>query len=48
MLQRAGVALVPGEAFNAPTHFRLSFAVDPHDLADGLARLRNHLLLTTP
>ena len=43
MLQRAGVALVPGEAFGAPSHIRLSFAVDVKDLNEGLERMMAHL-----
>ncbi len=43
MLQRAGVALVSGEAFGAPSHIRLSFAVDVEDLNEGLERMVAHL-----
>lgn len=39
LLETAGVALVPGEAFGAPGHLRLSFAVADDRLEEGLDRL---------
>jgi aspartate/methionine/tyrosine aminotransferase len=39
LLDAAGVALVPGEAFGAPACVRLSYALADADLAEGLDRL---------
>ncbi len=39
-LEEAGVALVPGTAFELPGHFRLSYAASDADLDEGLRRLR--------
>jgi aspartate aminotransferase len=39
LLEHAKVALVPGEAFGAPGHLRLSYALDDTDLERGLARI---------
>ncbi len=39
LLERAGVALVPGSAFGAPGHLRLSFATAMEQLERALARL---------
>jgi aspartate aminotransferase len=39
LLEAALVAVVPGEAFGAPGHLRLSCAVSDDDLAEGLTRL---------
>ncbi|MHB8339831.1 MAG: pyridoxal phosphate-dependent aminotransferase [Mycobacteriales bacterium] len=39
VLDTGRVAVVPGEAFGAPGHFRLSYALSDHDLAEGVARL---------
>jgi aspartate aminotransferase len=38
-LEEAEIALVPGEAFGAPGHARLSYALSDDDLVEGLARL---------
>ena len=46
VLEVGRVALVPGRAFGAPNHFRLSYAYSDETLADGLQRIRqavNHL-----
>ena len=43
ILERAKVALVPGEAFDAPGHLRLSYALSDADLAKGVARLQKVL-----
>ncbi len=40
LLERAGIALVPGRAFGAPGHLRLSFAYSNDDLTRGLDRLQ--------
>jgi aspartate aminotransferase len=38
-LGEAGVALVPGSAFELPGHFRISYAASDADLAEGMKRL---------
>lgn len=43
ILERAKVALVPGEAFDAPGHLRLSYALSDDDLAEGVSRLQKVL-----
>jgi len=43
LLERTGVAMVPGEAFSAPGHLRISYAVAPQRLADACDRLRRAL-----
>ena len=39
ILDEAGVAIVPGEAFGAPGYARLSYALADKDLEEGLDRL---------
>lgn len=39
LLDEAGVAIVPGEAFGAPGYARLSFALSDDDLVEGLERV---------
>lgn len=39
ILDEAGVAIVPGEAFGAPGYARLSYALGDDDLEEGLARI---------
>lgn len=39
LLERAGVAVVPGRAFGLPGHFRLSFAYSEAALETGIARM---------
>jgi aspartate aminotransferase len=46
LLTEAGVAVVPGSAFGAPGHVRLSFACSLENLADALGRMRR--VLTSP
>ena len=43
LLDEAGVALVPGTAFGAPGHLRLSFAASMSTLDAALARLDGFL-----
>ena len=43
LLEEARVAVVPGEAFGAPGHARLSFAVADGALAEGVTRLQRLL-----
>jgi aspartate aminotransferase len=43
ILEEAGVALVPGEAFGAPGYARLSYALADEDLDRGLDRLAEAL-----
>jgi aspartate aminotransferase len=40
LLDTAHVAVVPGEAFNAPGHIRVCFAVDDHTLSTAIDRLK--------
>src|SRR3954454_20057688 len=39
VLDEAGVAVVPGEAFGTPGYFRLSYALGDEDLVKGVSRL---------
>jgi len=39
ILDQAKVALVPGEAFDAPGYVRISFAVSDADIVDGMGRI---------
>jgi aspartate/methionine/tyrosine aminotransferase len=39
VLEEAGVAVVPGEAFGTPGYFRLSYALGDADLEKGVTRL---------
>jgi aspartate aminotransferase len=39
VLEEAGVAVVPGEAFGTPGYFRLSYALGDDDLVKGVTRL---------
>jgi aspartate aminotransferase len=43
LLDGAGVALVPGTAFGAPGHVRLSFAASLETLGEALARLEKFM-----
>ena len=43
LLEKARIAVVPGEAFGAPGHLRLSFALADEDLRVGLARWADYL-----
>lgn len=47
LLDTAHVAVVPGEAFNAPGRIRVCFAVDDHTLTTAIDRL-NHALSPAP
>lgn len=44
LLENGGVAVVPGEGFEAPEHVRLSFATDVESIKNGVARIRDFLL----
>jgi aspartate aminotransferase len=46
MLEHAGVAMVPGTAFGAPGHLRLSFATSMENLQTCVSRIREALALT--
>jgi aspartate aminotransferase len=48
LLEEAGVAVVPGEAFGGPGHFRLTFAANDAVLEKGLARIRSFVTAVTP
>ncbi len=41
LLEKAGVALVPGTAFGSPGHVRMSFAVAQPTLEDAISRIAN-------
>jgi aspartate aminotransferase len=43
LINEAGVAVVPGSAFGAPGHIRLSFAASSETLEDAIARMRRVL-----
>jgi len=43
LLERGRVAVVPGEAFGAPGHIRLSFAVSQERIREGMARIHEVL-----
>jgi aspartate aminotransferase len=43
LINDAGVAIVPGSAFGAPGHFRLSFAAATEALKDALTRMQRAL-----
>jgi aspartate aminotransferase len=43
LINEAGVAVVPGSAFGAPGHFRLSFAASSETLEDALGHMRRVL-----
>ena len=43
LLKEAGVALVPGSAFGAPGHMRLSFATSMNNLEQAITRLKKAL-----
>ena len=46
LLDRYGVATVPGEAFGCPGYLRLSFSLPERDIEEGVSRLRDGLGLT--
>jgi aspartate aminotransferase len=43
LLQEAGVAVVPGEAFHQPGHLRISFGAGEADLRAGFERIKSRL-----
>jgi aspartate aminotransferase len=43
LLETAGVAVVPGEAFGMPGHIRISYAVSKDKLASGFDKIREAL-----
>jgi aspartate aminotransferase len=47
VLDKAEVAVVPGEAFGAPGYFRLSYALGDDDLVEGVTRLQKLLAEAT-
>lgn len=47
LLDEVHVAVVPGEAFQAPGHVRINFTVDDDSLAEATDRLRSALLALT-
>ncbi|MGC9004788.1 MAG: pyridoxal phosphate-dependent aminotransferase [bacterium] len=44
LLEKAGVAVVPGEGFGAKGYVRLSFAVSENDIREGLEKIKDALL----
>jgi aspartate/methionine/tyrosine aminotransferase len=40
ILEKAEVAIVPGEAFGSPGYLRLSYALGDDDLVEGVTRLQ--------
>ena len=40
VLDKAEVAVVPGEAFGSPGYLRLSYALGDEDLVEGITRLQ--------
>jgi len=44
LLERARVAVVPGEAFGTGRHVRISYATSMHELKRGMSRIRQFLL----
>jgi aspartate aminotransferase len=47
LLEETAVAVVPGEGFAAPGHFRMSFAASAEDLREGVERLSGFLTRAT-
>jgi aspartate aminotransferase len=47
LIQHAHVAVVPGEAFGAPGHLRLSYATSIHCIDEGIARMTRFLTSST-
>lgn len=43
LLEKEHVAVVPGEVFEASGHIRLSFAVSPSDLREGIERIKRFI-----
>jgi len=43
ILDKAEVAVVPGEAFGTPGYFRLSYALSDEDLVTGVTRMGEFL-----
>jgi len=48
LLEKAGVAVVPGEAFGSPDHVRLSFATSLDRVREGMDRIAAALSALTP
>jgi len=45
LIDKALVALVPGDEFGAPNHVRFSFATSEENITKGLARIKEALSL---
>ena len=43
LLDKGGIAVVPGSAFGAPGYIRISFATSMENLQEGVKRLKNCL-----
>ena len=48
LLDRAGCAVLPGEAFGAPGHLRLSYALSKDDIQRGVRRLAEAFAMLSP
>jgi aspartate aminotransferase len=44
LLEKAGVAVVPGEAFGTGRHVRISYATSMHELERGLERMHRFIV----
>ena len=47
ILDKAEVAVVPGEAFGTPGFFRLSYATSDENITEGISRMHNLLASAT-
>ncbi|GMV36821.1 MAG: aspartate aminotransferase [Fimbriimonadales bacterium] len=48
LLDQAGCAVLPGEAFGAPGHLRLSYALSKQDIQRGVRRLKEAFAMLSP
>ena len=43
ILEKLNIILVPGSAFGAPNHLRISYATSMQDIQEGLGKLEEYL-----
>ncbi len=43
ILEKLNIILVPGSAFGAPNHLRISYATSMQDIREGLDKLETYL-----
>jgi aspartate aminotransferase len=43
ILEKLNIILVPGSAFGAPKHLRISYATSMEDIQEGLRKLEEYL-----